>query len=44
MHVRKKNLLERRKVQATSSDALEGSTACIYENPRLSVDGEDVSS
>jgi len=25
-------------IQATSSDAAESSAACIYENPRLSVD------
>jgi hypothetical protein len=28
-------------IQAVSSDALESSAACIYENPRLSVDGQN---
>jgi hypothetical protein len=44
MHVRQKNLLEGRNIQATSADALEGSTADIYENPWRSVDGQEVSS
>jgi ElaB/YqjD/DUF883 family membrane-anchored ribosome-binding protein len=44
MHVRQKNFLEGRNIQTTSSDALEGSTAYIHENPWLSVDGHEVSS
>lgn len=43
MHVGEKDLFERRQVQAAASDALEGSTACINENPCLPVDRDDIS-
>jgi hypothetical protein len=43
MQVREKNLLERRKVEAGSSEAFENATACIDENPGPLVDGHEIS-
>jgi hypothetical protein len=44
VHVCEENLLKGGNIAFTPADALESSATCIQKNPRLSIDGQEVSS